>query len=189
MTSISIALKIKPKNGILQSFIEQKGWSQADFARALNCSQVTVSQWFNFKSAPDKMYWDEIYKLTGTHPLDIFPSLTKEQKRKLKPITIYKKIDLLQLATTHDRLSLAEKNIEDDPDYFELKENINRVLTTLTQREQRIIKNIFYEGMTLKEAGEKESLSPERVRQIEYHALRKLRQPSRKKLLKEWSAV
>lgn len=77
-------------------------------------------------------------------------------------------------------------NIEDD----ERKEAVQNILNTLNDREQLIIKNRFGIGMnrakTLDEIGKELNLSRERVRQIEAAALKKLRNPRRAALLKEF---
>ncbi len=77
-------------------------------------------------------------------------------------------------------------DIEDD----ERKEAVQNILNTLTDREQLIIKNRFGIGMnrakTLDEIGKELNLSRERVRQIEAAALKKLRNPRRAALLKEF---
>ena len=73
---------------------------------------------------------------------------------------------------------------------FILKEQINKVLATLTERESRVIKYRFglEDGWqrTLEEVGQKFGVTRERIRQIEAKALRKLRHPSRSKKLKEF---
>lgn len=77
-------------------------------------------------------------------------------------------------------------NIEDD----ERKEAVQNILDTLNNREQLIIKNRFGIGMnrakTLDEIGKELGISRERVRQIEAAALKKLRNPRRAALLKEF---
>ncbi len=70
-----------------------------------------------------------------------------------------------------------------------LRENVNSVLHTLTQREERIIRLRFGIGdgcpRTLEEVGSIFNITRERVRQIESKALKKLRHPSKcKDLLK-----
>ncbi|MCQ2554499.1 MAG: RNA polymerase sigma factor RpoD [Clostridia bacterium] len=71
-----------------------------------------------------------------------------------------------------------------------LKEHINEVLETLTEREQKVLRLRF--GLddgrprTLEEVGKEFDVTRERIRQIEAKALRKLRQPSRSRKLKDF---
>ena len=64
------------------------------------------------------------------------------------------------------------------------------LLKTLTPREERVIKMRFGIGdgseHTLEEVGQSFQVTRERIRQIESKALRKLRHPSRAKLLKPY---
>jgi RNA polymerase primary sigma factor len=68
-----------------------------------------------------------------------------------------------------------------------LKEEISRALSTLTPREEKIIRMRLGIGeetdYTLEEVGSVLGLTRERIRQIEAKALRKLRHPSRRKVL------
>ena len=68
-----------------------------------------------------------------------------------------------------------------------LNTEIERALSTLTERERDIVKYFFGIGcqeMTLEEIGEKFGLTRERVRQIKEKAIRRLRHSARSKLLK-----
>ncbi len=69
-----------------------------------------------------------------------------------------------------------------------LKEITTRVLSTLTPREERVLRMRFGIGMntdhTLEEVGKQFSVTRERIRQIEAKALRKLRHPTRAKRMK-----
>ena len=70
-----------------------------------------------------------------------------------------------------------------------LNTEIERALNTLTDREREIIKSFFGIGcqeMTLEEIGERFGLTRERVRQIKEKAIRRLKSPSRSKLLKSY---
>ncbi|MCD6332496.1 MAG: sigma-70 family RNA polymerase sigma factor [Bacteroidales bacterium] len=70
-----------------------------------------------------------------------------------------------------------------------LSREIDRALSTLTERERDIIKLFFgisCQEMTLEEIGEKFGLTRERVRQIKEKAIRRLRHTSRSKLLKTY---
>ncbi|MDR2292286.1 MAG: RNA polymerase sigma factor RpoD/SigA [Prevotellaceae bacterium] len=70
-----------------------------------------------------------------------------------------------------------------------LTNEIDRALSTLSERERDIIKYFFGIGtpeLTLEEIGDKFDLTRERVRQIKEKAIRRLRQGSRSKLLKSY---
>ena len=71
-----------------------------------------------------------------------------------------------------------------------LKEQLEEVLDTLTDREQKVLKLRFGledgRARTLEEVGKEFDVTRERIRQIEAKALRKLRHPSRSKKLKDY---
>ncbi len=71
-----------------------------------------------------------------------------------------------------------------------LSEKIRELLKTLSAREEKIIRLRFgigeKEAYTLEEVGKKFGITKERIRQIEGHALRKLKHPNRLKLLKNF---
>ncbi len=70
-----------------------------------------------------------------------------------------------------------------------LTREIERALSTLTDRERDIVRYFFGIGcqdMTLEEIGERFGLTRERVRQIKEKAIRRLRHTSRSKLLKTY---
>jgi RNA polymerase primary sigma factor len=72
----------------------------------------------------------------------------------------------------------------------EASDRIEQVLSSLTQREEKIIRMRFGIGEgsehTLEEVGKFFNLTRERIRQIEIKALKKLRHPARSKVLKEY---
>lgn len=71
-----------------------------------------------------------------------------------------------------------------------LREATTRVLSSLTPREERVLRMRFGIGMntdhTLEEVGQQFSVTRERIRQIEAKALRKLKHPSRSRKLKSF---
>ncbi len=71
-----------------------------------------------------------------------------------------------------------------------LRENIDEVLGTLSDREARVLKMRFglagNKMMTLEEVGRKFGVTRERIRQIEAKALRKLKHPSKRKKLQDF---
>ena len=71
-----------------------------------------------------------------------------------------------------------------------LRETTTRVLASLTPREERVLRMRFGIGMntdhTLEEVGQQFSVTRERIRQIEAKALRKLKHPSRSRMLRSF---
>jgi RNA polymerase primary sigma factor len=96
-----------------------------------------------------------------------------------------------ELETLHCSL---ENDSEETPDsdlmVDSLRKEVQRALSTLTQREADVV--TYYFGlngahvMTLEEIGEKFNLTRERVRQIKEKAIRRLRHTSRSKALKPY---
>ena len=83
----------------------------------------------------------------------------------------------------NDDSPMADKGLVNES----LNTEIERALSTLTDREREIVKSFFGIGcqeMTLEEIGERFGLTRERVRQIKEKAIRRLKSPSRSKLLK-----
>jgi RNA polymerase primary sigma factor len=74
--------------------------------------------------------------------------------------------------------------------YESLRKEIDRAISTLTQREQDVVRLYFglngSHPMTLEEIGEKFDLTRERVRQIKEKAIRRLKHTSRSKILKSY---
>jgi RNA polymerase primary sigma factor len=91
-------------------------------------------------------------------------------------------------------LDVLENDSEDTPDSGlmndSLRKEVQRALSTLTQREADVITLYFglngEHAMTLEEIGEKFNLTRERVRQIKEKAIRRLRHTSRSKALKPY---
>jgi len=78
----------------------------------------------------------------------------------------------------------------DATSYSKLKELATQMLSSLTPREERVLRMRFGIGMvtdhTLEEVGKQFSVTRERIRQIEAKALKKLQHPKRAKLLKSF---
>ena len=88
---------------------------------------------------------------------------------------------------------IQDNNVEvpaDAATYTLLHEQLMGVVSTLTEREQKVLRLRF--GLddgrprTLEEVGRQFNVTRERIRQIEAKALRKLRHPSRSKILKDY---
>ena len=92
---------------------------------------------------------------------------------------------LLDVLVNHDSLK-ADAGLMMES----LSKEIDRALSTLTERERDVVKLFFgiglNHGLTLEEIGDKFDLTRERVRQIKEKAIRRLRHSSRSKLLQQY---
>ena len=72
-----------------------------------------------------------------------------------------------------------------------LRDSTTQILATLTPREERVLRMRFGIGMstdhTLEEVGQQFNVTRERIRQIEAKALKKLRHPSRARMMRSYS--
>ncbi len=79
---------------------------------------------------------------------------------------------------------------QESASYTMLREQLDEVMSTLTPREEKVLRLRFGlddgKARTLEEVGKEFKVTRERIRQIEAKALRKLRHPSRSKKLKEY---
>lgn len=183
--NFSIALVTKIKNGVLKKFIEEMGWSQADFSRAINKNQSVVGDWFNMKDYPhSKKDMENVCKLVGKTANEIFPQIIRdsffmktrrqsidyrEVEFKLIPMGFINEIEYYP----HYADKIHEENVKDA---------VREILETLTERERSVIK--MYYGFDDKPKSYKEisnvlHLSKGRISEIRKRAEKRLREPAR----------
>jgi RNA polymerase primary sigma factor len=141
-----------------------------------------------------------------TQELSRTPDAQEIADRLLMPVDKVRKV----LRTSKDPVSLESPVSGDDEDsvlgdfiedktavlpfdaasHSKLKEVTAQMLSSLTPREERVLRMRFGIGMvtdhTLEEVGKQFSVTRERIRQIEAKALKKLQHPKRAKLLKSF---
>lgn len=143
-----------------------------------------------------------------------FSKFEQENERKPSPEELADELDL-PIDKVSDTLKVSGRHISVDAPFVEGEDNslldvlvnddspmadrglvneslsreIDRALSTLTEREKDIIQMFFginHQEMTLEEIGDRFNLTRERVRQIKEKAIRRLRQNSKSKLLKTY---
>ena len=129
----------------------------------------------------NKDFWYRIAKNKNNY-------LIRQKVYKNSKDAIFKSVDLSNAKKLESDLNLDEVVAKN-----QLKEKITKVLSTLTPREERVIRMRFGIGLntdyTLDEVGLQFSVTRERIRMIEAKALRKLKDPSRTKELKDYLQV
>jgi len=145
-----------------------------------------------------KIVSTKFYQEYGRDPtIEDLANITGMSIERLTQIFRYVKQPLsLETNIHHDEDTTLLEFIEDEnstrPDEYtfnnELSEKIKILLSTLSSREEKVIRLRFgigeKEACTLEEVGQKFGVSKERIRQIESMALRKLKHPKRIKYLK-----
>ena len=115
-----------------------------------------------------------------------FSKFEQENERRPSPEELADELDIpVDKISDTDDSPMADRSLVNES----LSREIDRALSTLTEREKEIIQMFFGIGtqeMTLEEIGDKFGLTRERVRQIKEKAIRRLRQNSRSKLLKSY---
>ena len=134
-----------------------------------------------------------------------FSKFEQENERRPSPEELADELDI-PVDKISDTMKVSGRHISVDAPFVEgvnddspmadrslvnesLAREIDRALSTLTEREKEIIQMFFGIGqqeMTLEEIGDKFGLTRERVRQIKEKAIRRLRQSNRSKLLKSY---
>ena len=185
-------VKITIRNERLLAAMEGMGYkSVAEFSRNQGLNGVKVNEIISGKKTPldregnPKELTKEILEILN---LTIEKAFTEKQLKGFKKHTFEVKIEeekLLQIIS-------PAKNQEIKVIEQEVKSKLSEILSTLTPREEKILRMRFGIGMntdhTLEEVGRKFFVTRDRIRQIEARALRKLKHPSRSKQLMEAGA-
>lgn len=175
-------LQLKIKNARLLNVMRERGYNTAaDLSRATGIAQNVIGEFLNLKSvayASDTMKLrkpvEQLCDFLGVGVDEIFP-----------PDNLYAPLMRNSFAAqvTTDELdrALTSENLDPAKILLEQSLNIDTMLDAaeLTPLERRVIESRFIEEKTLREVGKEIDKGPERVRQIESKALRKIRRPNR----------
>lgn len=157
---------------LLSVFRKRDNVSVMDVAKELNWSEETVIKWIEMLAS----------QMSGKYSLEeVIEQVDIEEENvdtnKSFNILRDKSIDYVDLTSDYAA-------------FLMLKDQLDKILDSLTEREQKVLRLRFglYDGRqhTLEEVGKEFNVTRERIRQIEAKALRKLRHPSRSKQVKDY---
>ena len=189
-----IRLEARLKNAALVRAREQIKLPAVEVAKEIGIPYNSYLFYESMKKYPSKEAQEKIcnfYRKRGVFLLeeDVFPEELKQiTSKKYKIEREIPRHKLISLNDVSQRLLPYAKDIEKTVYEQQMDEELDNVLKTLTEREEKVIrlKFGFDDGYprTLEEIGQIFNVTPERIRQIESKALRKLRHPSRGGILK-----
>lgn len=181
MKDYRVTVKVR-NNRILRAIEESGGSPGQKWCDANGLGYTRVNDFINMTSGPfsasGDLYPDalRLCEVLNKIPQDLW---SNEQLYPLEKNFSELNMDYSQVVSM---LPTCEKFYINDfsgVEQEETKKLLWKAISTLTQREQEVIRMRFTDEITFDECAEILGLSKERVRQIEVKALRKLRHPSR----------
>jgi len=179
-------VKVTVRNNLLLSAIEAAGFkTQSAFAEYADMDVTAVNDLVALRKAPINddgsfsLAAQRIMESLGASPSDLW---TNEQLyMSLKRNTAETPMDAfgIRLLAEQHQDAMTLPSPEDARFASETSELINTLLDTLTPREAEILRMRNFDELTMQECAEKIGVTPERIRQIEAKALRKMRHPAR----------
>lgn len=187
--TLSIAMHCKLKHGKLFKAARKVG-GQSALGRRLGVSPQTVGSWCNLKACPPLSWPAErlvevekiLFELTGETLNDLFPAELRGNRDFLdspKDVVIEQDVELAAIAAaTSARLTLPSPI--DTIEHAERRELVGSALRALSYRERKVLAMLhgIEDGFTysLEEIGHVFKCTRERIRQIEAHANRHIRE-------------
>lgn len=170
----------KYPNKALTRALKKLNLSAIEFARSVKLSQREIENALYKKIAPhrkdaeaDTMLRLQIQLSTGLFWNELFPNDDEVGQSKDLP--------RFEIELTMEEPANPAKEVEESDNPTQTI--TESVLETLPNRERIVLKMLYFDGMSLRDAGNMIGVTAERVRQIEARALRLLRHPMRMKML------
>ena len=171
-------VKVSVSNNLLIRAIEDAGYkNQSEFARAIGCGASYVNMLCGLRVSPINQEGEftkvanQVMEALGACPTDLW---TEEQlTMNLKRSSSWSVMGREEL---HELMSGAPTGLLEGVFKQELKTKMAEALQTLTPKEQKLLALRFEEGLSMEDTGKVFGCSRERIRQVEFRALRKIRQ-------------
>ena len=187
-----IRLQIKIKNNLILKRAEElweKGIAQVEIAEKCGVSPSELGQLLNFKLSPigKRGSWilaaRKISNTLGVPLKDLFPEhfqTTKERNSYDIELAAF------ELKELYEAQSVNPQELYES---IELKEINDRVLSTLTPREEKVLDLYYRKGYGYRDIAKDFDCSVENIRRIAIKALRKIRHPTRAKLYRNYVSL
>jgi RNA polymerase sigma factor (sigma-70 family) len=179
-----IGMKVRLFNWSLDRAIKAQGWKRAEAAKACGVSLQTLFHWLAFKSYPKERKRMDVSIVLGVSDEIIFPAEIERFRitKQPEPVSFGKE----------EALALGLCSQEVDPEQIAIRESLQGAMQGAMQRlseREKLVLNLRFglageESLSLREVGVSLGVTPERIRQMEARALRKLRHPGSTRLLR-----
>lgn len=182
---MKIAAIVTVKQGDLYEAIRKLGWTQSDLARAAKISPTEIGRFINMKQRPSPESANKIQKALAKKGvfIDVLATWPDTFKLHNNRAAIVGEIDPIFLMPKQQATPRLEAMTT------ECREVIDEVLKTLSRKEAEIIERRFFYGDTLNELGKSFGVRGNTIRVQEARALRKMRHPSRFKLVEPYMSM
>lgn len=193
----NLRVELRTRNNVLWHLIFDTYKNVAEFCRVHDLHESAVGRLLNLEGSPYFLKTTKrgeqgtpiplAFKLSNIAGVDIDLLFPKELYDHTIPRHLIAEIpaNMYRGLNAAKRLALPASQ-DDEVLAREARDVVTSVLHTLTPREERILRKHFGFGQdeqTLEEIAADEDVSTERIRQIQAKGLRKLRHPSRSRLL------
>jgi len=165
------------KHGELHRILTSLGWTQSQLAERCGISKQKMGSVINLRLRPSAALASKIQFALGEagHYLDIlaeWPESFKGLRRGYK-VERTEDVEMVRLADHPEVVQLADESSEGV--WEEMQNAVGDAVDLLPAQERRVIRDVFFNGMTEKDAAIPHGVSRSRIHQIEGSALRKLR--------------
>ncbi len=187
-------IQVRVKNNLLLEAMEQAGYENlAALSRDADISLTSVYKFaaLQLSGKLSNGEWRQVViaisEVLGCLPEDIVPEHHYDSPLAINKGEFDASIEDITLLAQEWRAELPSPDVA--LERLELKVDIQTLLGKLSERERGILEKRFgldeHEPMTLRELAKEYGVGPERIRQIEQRALRKLKHPGRNRWLRE----
>lgn len=188
-STFSIGVVSRLKHGAFLEALNQRGWNQTQGADFFGISPTAFGKLINMQWVPKRIsagFERKLFEFTGKLANELWPEevFTEQFLGASKKRVLIRDVPVRVLQATLSAQQLPPAQPDEELEQVERNAAIEKALALLTPREQRVLRGRFFEDKTLEQVARDLGLQRERARQIEGKALRKLRDPSRSRLLK-----
>jgi transcriptional regulator with XRE-family HTH domain len=186
---VRIAIVARMKQGDILEALEKRGWTQKEGAKFIGMNHLSFQRLINLRWVPQKFSPDQsakLLELTGKTTEELFPEYMRVPEFLDGPKVIKKYYEAepgsLQAAGMY-YLPEAPDKLYDRQD---LARRVELILSSIPEREARIVRRTIMEEATFEEVAEEEGLSAARIWQIKERAIRLLRHPNRTRYVRSF---